>query len=65
MLLLLKFIYEINSKKDLKRGTKIIVHLKDDCKEFSDKTLVQGIVDKYSNFINFPLIMNGTRVNLV
>jgi TNF receptor-associated protein 1 len=33
--------------------------------QFLEKTSVQQIVQKYSNFINFPITINGEAVNLV
>lgn len=47
------------------RGTKIILHLKSDQTKFVEKTEIQQIVQKYSNFINFPIAINGEAVNLV
>ncbi|KYN96513.1 heat shock protein 90, putative [Plasmodium reichenowi] len=40
---------------DIPKGTKIICHLKDSCKEFSNIQYVQKIVEKFSSFINFPV----------
>ncbi|GAW80950.1 heat shock protein 90 [Plasmodium gonderi] len=49
-------------QEDLPRGTKIICHLKDSCKEFSNIHRVQEIVEKFSSFINFPVyIVNRKR----
>ncbi len=41
------------------------MHLKEDQKKFIEKTEIQQIVQKYSNFINFPITINGEAVNLV
>ncbi|SOV15537.1 heat shock protein 90, putative [Plasmodium gaboni] len=40
---------------NISKGTKIICHLKDNCKEFSNIHNVQKIVEKFSSFINFPV----------
>ncbi|SOV78035.1 heat shock protein 90, putative [Plasmodium sp. gorilla clade G3] len=40
---------------NIPKGTKIICHLKDSCKEFSNIQNVQKIVEKFSSFINFPV----------
>ena len=50
---------------DFDRGTKIILHIKESHKQFLEKTQIQQIVQKYSNFINFPIAINGEAVNLV
>ena len=49
--------YEIESKDDLERGTKIILHLKDDCLEFADDFRLRSIVRKYSDHIGVPVRM--------
>jgi TNF receptor-associated protein 1 len=49
----------------LVRGTRITIHLKPECAHFAKKTEIQKIIEKYSNFINFPINLNGDRVNLV
>ena len=43
----------------MERGTKIILHMKDESSKFLEKTEIQQIVQKYSNFINFPIAING------
>lgn len=59
--------FQIAESEDdtFERGTKIVLHLKEDQKKFSEKTEIQQIVQKYSNFINFPISINGETVNLV
>ena len=39
--------------------------MKDDGSKFLEKTEIQQIVQKYSNFINFPITINGQAINLV
>ena len=50
---------------DLPRGTTIIVQLKDDAKEFAEKNHVTSIIKKHSNFISFPILVQGEKVNTV
>jgi molecular chaperone HtpG len=58
--------YELTeSTEDLKRGTTITIHLKDDAKEFADNYRLSGIVKKYSNFISFPIYVADERINTV
>lgn len=59
--------FEISETEDnsFERGTKIILHMKSDQIKFVEKTEIQQIVQKYSNFINFPITINGEAVNLV
>ena len=49
----------------MSRGTRIVLHVKENQRKFVEKTEIQQIVQKYSNFINFPIAINGEAVNLV
>ena len=44
------------------RGTKIVVNLKEDHKEFADGDTVEEIIKKHSYFVPFPLYLNGKQV---
>ena len=57
--------YEISPANDLPRGTKITIELKDDAKEFAQAHTVEGIIHRYSNFVPFPIELNGKRLNTV
>ena len=49
--------YEIEKTNDLARGTKIVLHLKDDCLEFAEDYRLRSIVRKYSDHIGVPVRM--------
>ncbi|GJM15515.1 MAG: molecular chaperone HtpG [Thermodesulfobacteriota bacterium] len=55
--------YEIESAKGVRRGTKIVVHLKDEDKEFSNSERVKHILTHYSSFVQFPIKLNGEQIN--
>ncbi|KAF7993535.1 hypothetical protein HCN44_010130 [Aphidius gifuensis] len=57
--------YEISQAEGVQPGTKIIMHLRTDCREFSDETIVNNIVKKYSNFVGSPIFVNGKRINII
>jgi HSP90 family molecular chaperone len=57
--------YELAEAEGVARGTKIIMHLKDDAKEFSQDLTVSSILKKYSNFVNFDIKLNGRKTNTV
>ena len=57
--------YTIEEAPDCHRGCKIVVKLKDEYKEFSKKDVVKGILRRYSNFLQFPLNLDGERTNTV
>nr|XP_044986147.1 heat shock protein 75 kDa, mitochondrial [Jaculus jaculus] len=56
-------VFEIAEASGVRPGTKIIIHLKPDCKEFASEARVRDVVTKYSNFVSFPLYLNGRRIN--
>lgn len=56
-------LFEIAEASGVRQGTKIVLHLKDDCKEFSSEDRVKDVVTKYSNFVSFPIFLNGRRLN--
>jgi molecular chaperone HtpG len=47
------------------RGARIVIDLKDDADEFARAATVKRILEKYSNFVPFPILLNGERVNTV
>jgi molecular chaperone HtpG len=58
--------YEIQElKENLKRGTTIEVHLKDDANDFAEKYRLETIIKKHSNFIQFPIYLGKDRVNTI
>ena len=40
---------------DLKRGTKIVLHLKPECLEYLEEKKLKDLVKKHSEFISFPI----------
>nr|XP_040046781.1 heat shock protein 75 kDa, mitochondrial-like isoform X3 [Gasterosteus aculeatus aculeatus] len=56
-------VFEIAEASGVQQGTKIVLHLKDDCKEFSLEDRVKEVVTKYSNFVSFAIFLNGRRLN--
>jgi molecular chaperone HtpG len=47
------------------RGTRISFTLKDEAKEFSDAYRLKSIIQKYSNFVDFPIFLNDEQANSV
>jgi len=41
------------------RGTEVVLHVKDDCKEFVNDWRLKSIIKKYSDHIIFPIMMLG------
>jgi TNF receptor-associated protein 1 len=57
--------YDIEPGQDLSRGTKIVINLKEAGREFSRSHRVESIIQRYSNFVGFPIELNGNAVNTI
>ena len=57
--------YEIEESADLRRGTKIVIELKDDCADFSQDWKIKEVLERYSSFVSFPINLNAKRINTV
>src|SRR6185436_86855 len=57
--------YEIEPANDVPRGTKVVLELKDEDKEFAQSLRVERVIKRYSNFVPFPIELNGKAINTV
>ena len=60
--------YEISDLPDAirqDRGSSIVIYLKEDNWDFCNEKKLETILKKYSNFVNFPIFLNGKIVNTV
>ena len=57
--------FTLEAAPDLPRGTRIVLTLKEDATDFAKPEHLEHIIKRYSNFVAFPLDLNGTRVNTV
>jgi TNF receptor-associated protein 1 len=57
--------YEIEPAPVVPRGTQVIIDLKDDAREFAKEDHVKRLVQRYSSFIQFPIELNGSRLNTI
>ncbi|XP_050439738.1 heat shock protein 75 kDa, mitochondrial [Adelges cooleyi] len=58
-------VYEITQVDNVERGTKIVMHLKADCREYASEDAVRQVINKYSNFVNSPIKLNGSEINTI
>ena len=56
-----KYELALASKED--RGTKIVLHLKEEAKEFCNEYRLKSIVSKYSNYVPHPIQLKGETIN--
>ncbi len=58
--------YEIaEAEEDLDRGCRIVLKLREDCADFAKGDRIRSIVESYSNFVPFPVMIGEERVNKV
>jgi molecular chaperone HtpG len=58
--------YEIEEAEgDLERGSKIILKLREDAEEFAGEGRVKQILENYSSFVSFPILIGEDRVNTI
>lgn len=57
--------FDIEDVKKEDRGTQIYFKLKDEYKEFANVGRVKSILKKYSNFIEYPIYINGEKLDTV
>tara|TARA_B100000929_G_scaffold281279_1_gene260138 strand:- start:246 stop:2153 length:1908 start_codon:yes stop_codon:yes gene_type:complete len=50
--------YSIETVDRAKRGTKVVLHLRDDADEFLNGYRLREIITKYSDHISFPIVMD-------
>jgi HSP90 family molecular chaperone len=54
--------YEIAQVDGVNRGTTIVIHLNSECKQFSKPRTIHRVAKKHSNFVGFPLFVDGTEM---
>jgi TNF receptor-associated protein 1 len=57
--------YAIEESEGQRRGSKIVVELKDECAEFSQEWRIKEVLERYSSFVSVPVNLNGKRINTV
>ena len=57
--------YEIEESPGQSRGVKVVMHLKEDLGEYAEETRLKHLIETYSNFVGFPIFLNGKRINEV
>lgn len=55
--------YEIEEADRAERGTRISFTFRDEHKEFARADRLKQLINKYSNFVDYPILVNGEQVN--
>lgn len=51
--------------EEVKRGTTITIHLRDENSEFADEARIKTAITKHSNFVSFPINIAGEKINTI
>ena len=57
--------YTISMAPGIRRGTSVILDLKEEHKHYADEHVLKGIIKRYSGFVPFPIKIDGEQVNTV
>ena len=57
--------YTLEAAPEAAPGTRITLTLKEDAQEYAESSNLERIIKRYSNFVAFPLELDGKRVNTV
>jgi len=58
--------YEVAvAEGDFDRGTRITLFLRDECAEFAEEHRIRQILENYSSFVPFPVMLGEERINKV
>ena len=57
--------YTISMSPGIRRGTSVVLELKDDAKDYADEHTIKRIIKQYSSFVPFPIKVKGEEVNTV
>jgi TNF receptor-associated protein 1 len=57
--------FTVEANGSVSRGSRVVLNLKDSCKEFADSKRIKEIIKKYSNFVPFPIKVDGEVVNTI
>uniref|UniRef100_UPI0026100805 ATP-binding protein n=1 Tax=Geobacter sp. TaxID=46610 RepID=UPI0026100805 len=56
--------YTVEECEKATRGTEITLHLKEEMKEYLDEWKIRAIVKKYSDYVQYPIVMDVTRTEV-
>ena len=57
--------FQIEEVEGQRRGCKVVLKLKDEEKDFAKSDTFKSILTRYSSFVQFPINLNGERINTV
>jgi molecular chaperone HtpG len=55
--------FRVGPAEGLPRGTEVVLHLKDDAKDFAEGWKIRAVVSRYSTFVPHPIKLGGEVIN--
>ncbi len=55
--------FRVTPAEGLPRGTEIVLHLKEDAKDFAEDWKIKSVIQRYSGFVPYPVKVGGEVVN--
>ena len=55
--------FSVDAGKRTTRGTDVTLHLRAESQEYADQWKLKEIVEKHSDFVQYPVLLEGERVN--
>jgi molecular chaperone HtpG len=55
--------FRVEPAEDVARGTEVVIHLKEDCKDFAEDWKIKTVIRRYSGFVPHPVKVGGEVVN--
>ena len=55
--------YTIAEAEKPQRGTEIKIHLKDDAKDYLEQFRIESIIQRYSDFVSYPIKLGDKQIN--
>ena len=55
--------YTIAPAEKAQRGTEIKIHLKDDAKEYLEQHRIESVIQRYSDFVSYPIKLEDKQIN--
>ncbi|XP_075255556.1 heat shock protein 75 kDa, mitochondrial-like [Convolutriloba macropyga] len=54
--------YTLQQASNVQPGTKLVLHLKDDCLKFAQESVVKNVISKFASFFDKPIYLNGVKM---
>ena len=57
--------YTIDREEGIERGARIVLNMGEEHQDYTDPEKIKSIIKQYSNFVGYPIKVNGEQVNTI